>query len=196
MPEIEVPKHDELLELKERSFTRRVAVATAVFSVAMAICSLGGNNATKELLLAQQQSSDLWAFYQSKVIREHEYRIQKLRAEADLVDRGAKMSPEAREKLEAVLQKFTDEEKRYNAEKGDIEKEAKHKEELRDLNRRKDPYFDYAEVLLQIAVVMSSVAILSSSRPIFFFALTLAILGTFLMMNGYTLLVEIPLLGE
>lgn len=196
MAEIEVPGHDELMELKEKTFTRRVAVATAVFSVAMAICSLGGNNATKELLLAQQQSSDLWAFYQSKVIREHEYRIQKLRAEADLADRGTRMSPEARAKLEAVIQKFADEETRYDGEKGDIEKEAKHKEELRDLNRRKDPYFDYAEVLLQIAVVMSSVAILSSSRPIFFFALTLAILGAFLMANGYTLLVEIPFLGD
>ncbi|MBI2555011.1 MAG: DUF4337 family protein [Candidatus Rokubacteria bacterium] len=64
---------------------------------------------------------------------------------------------------EELLKKFAEEEKRYNAEKKDIEKEAKTLEHERDRNRDKDPYFDYAEVLLQIAIVMASVSILSAS---------------------------------
>src|SRR6184192_837283 len=61
----------------------------------------GGNNAMKEMLLAQQQSSDQWAFYQAKVIREHLYRAQKLVLEAELADATAARGPR-QEKLQAL----------------------------------------------------------------------------------------------
>src|SRR5260370_34541886 len=108
MPEVEVPKPEEIREKAESRFGRRVALVTAIYAVLLAIAGLGGSNATKEMLLAQQQSSDQWAFYQAKVIREHQYRAQKLRLEADLVERGSSLRPEARAKLEAVLQKFAE----------------------------------------------------------------------------------------
>jgi hypothetical protein len=71
MAEIELPKIEELERLKTRTFEQRVALTTSIFAVLLAIASLGGNNATKEMLLSQQQSSDQWAFYQSKSIKEH-----------------------------------------------------------------------------------------------------------------------------
>jgi hypothetical protein len=171
-----------------------VALVTAVFAVMLALAGLGGNNATKEMLLAQQQSSDQWAFYQAKVIREHQYRSQKMRLEADLIERGPSLRPEAREKLEAVLRKYDEEEKRYNAEKKEIEQAAKRLEAARDRFQTKDPYFDVAEVFLQIAIVMSSVSILSRSRPIFFFSVLLALIGAALTLNGYALLFRLPFL--
>ena len=58
-----------------------------------------------------------------------------------------------REKFEALARKFADEEKRMNADKKEIEPKAKAAEAARDRNQAKDPYFDYAEVLLQIAIV-------------------------------------------
>src|SRR3989441_5134770 len=174
MAEVELPKHEELEELKGKAFTKRVALTTALYAVVLAIASLGGTNAMKHMLLAQQQASDQWSFYQAKVIREHQYRIQKLRLELDLAERGRTMKPEARQKFEELQAKLTDEEKRYNTEKKEIEQEAKKLEQDRDLYRTKDPYFDYAEVLLQIAIVMASIAILATSRPLFFFSLGLA----------------------
>ena len=194
MAEVELPNPKELEEKAERSFSRRVALMTAVYAVVLAIASLGGNNAMKEMLLAQQQSSDQWAFYQAKVIREHQYRAQKMRLEAELAERGPALRPEARQRYEEVLKKFAEEEKRYNAEKKDIEKDAKKLEKERDWNRDKDPYFDYAEVLLQIAIVMASVSILSTSRPMFFFSLALALGGALLTINGFTLLFRLPFL--
>ena len=146
------------------------------------------------MLLAQQQSSDQWAFSQAKVIREHQYRAQKMRLEVELAERGSTMKPEARQKYEALLAKFAEEEKRYNAEKRDIEKDAKKLEHERDVNRARDPYFDFAEVMLQIAIVMASISILATSRPMYVFSLCVAILGVLLTINGYTLLVKVPLL--
>ncbi len=192
--EVELPNPEELSEKAESRFGRRVALVTAVFAVILAIAALGGNHAMKEMLLAQQQSSDQWAFYQAKVIREHQYRGQKLRLEADLLERGAAMKPEARQRLEALLKKFDEEEKRYNAEKKDIEKEARRLEHERDVYQARDPYFLLAEALLQIAIVMSSVSILARSRLIFFFSLALAVVGVVLTANGYLLAFKLPFL--
>jgi hypothetical protein len=191
MAEVELPKPDELHEHAANSFSRRVALVTAIYAVALAIAALGGNHAMKEMLLSQQQSSDQWAFYQAKVIREHLYRAQKMRLEADLADRA---SAAAREKHEALLKKLDEEEKRYNAEKKDIEQAAKRLEAMRDRFQTKDPYFDLAEVFLQISIVMASVSILSRSRPTFFFSLALAAIGAALVLNGYTLLFHLPFL--
>ncbi len=194
MPEVELPNPQELEEKAERSFGRRVALVTAIYAVVLAIASLGGNNAMKDMLLAQQQSSDQWAFYQAKVIREHQYRAHKMRLETELAERGAVLNPEVRQRYETLLKQFAEEEQRYNAEKKEIEREAKKLEHERDRNRDKDPYFDYAEVLLQISIVMASVSILSNSRPIFFFSLFLACSGAVLTMNGFTLFFRLPFL--
>jgi hypothetical protein len=193
VPEIELPDPEELEEKRDRTFSRRVALTTALYAVALAIASLGGNNAMKEMLLAQQQASDQWAFYQAKVIREHLYRAQRLTLEATLAEPGALTEPQ-RARIAALAGRYADEEKRYAAEKKDIERVARAHEHERDINRDRDPYFDYAEALLQIAIVTASVSILAASRPVFWFSLGLAVLGALLTLNGFTLLAKIPLL--
>ena len=192
MPEVELPNTEELEEIRGKRFTKRVALTTAIFAVMLAITSLGGNNAMKEMLLAQQQSSDQWAFYQSKVIRESLYKIEKMRIEADLLRWKTSMKPEVRETYATMLKKISDEELRYGAEKKKIEQDAKALESERDINRSKDPYFDYAEVLLQISIVMASISILAVSRYMFYFALIAAGFGSMFMLNGYLLLFRIP----
>ena len=194
MAEVELPNPSELHEHAENTFSRRVALVTAVFAVVLAIAALGGNHAMKEMLLSQQQSSDQWAFYQAKVIREHLYRGQKLRLEADLAERDATLKPAAREKLEGLLRRLDEEEKRYGAEKKDIEKAAKDLEHKRDGYALRDPYFLIAEALLQIAIVMSSVSILARSGLIFSFSMALAAIGAVLTANGYLMLFQLPFL--
>ena len=48
MPEVELPKPEELEEIKAKAFTRRVALITGIFAVILAISHLGGDMATKE----------------------------------------------------------------------------------------------------------------------------------------------------
>jgi len=193
MAEVEVPNPDELHERGGQTFSRRVALTTAIYAIVLSIAALGGNNAAKEMLLAQQQSSDQWAFYQAKVIREHQYRGQKMVLETQLAEPSTVRGAE-REKLAALAAKFAEEEKRYGAEKKDIEKDAKKLEHARDLFRERHPYFEFGEVLLQIAIVSASVSILSTSRPMFWFSLVLAVLGAVLTVNGYMHLFPLPFL--
>jgi hypothetical protein len=194
LAEIELPNPEELTHLKTRTFERRVALTTAIIAVVLAIASLGGNNATKEMLLAQQRSSDQWAFYQAKSVKEHLTHTRRKELELELAERRAGLSPDVRKQAEALLSELTDEEARYQAEKKEIEKEAKALEHERDENRLRDPYFDFGEALLQIAIVLASIAILSDVRLIFYASLGGAGLGVLLTLNGYLLLVQIPFL--
>jgi hypothetical protein len=191
--EIEVPNPHEIHERGETTFSRRAALTTAIYAVVLSIASLGGTNTVKEMLLAQQQSSDQWAFYQAKVIREHQYRGQKMLLETQLAEPSSLKGAE-RAKVEALVQKFADEEKRYNTEKKEIEADAKKLEGARDHRRDRHPYFEFGEVLLQIAIVSASVAILSTSRPMFWFSLVLAVFGAALTVNGFVPIFTLPFL--
>jgi len=191
VPEVELPKPEELEEIKAKSFPRRVALITGIFAVILAISHLGGDMATKEMLMAQQQASDQWAFFQAKNIREHIDRNQKTILTLNLLEKDA-LKPEVRQRYEEELRQVTAAEGRYAAEKDESEKEARHLEQERDLYRSKDPYFEYAEVLLAIAIVMSSIAILAYSRMALSMALVSAGLGTLLAANGFLLIVRLP----
>ena len=188
-----VPGEHELEEAADKAFGRRVALTTAVYAVVLAIASLGANHALKAMLLAQQEATNQWAYYQAKVIREHLNRGNKMVFETQLAAPSS-IPPAERPKIEALTKRFADEEQRMAADKKDIEKVAKKFEAVRDHGQTQDPYFHYAEVLLQIAIVAASVSIISGSRPLFGFSAVLAILGLVLTTNGYLLFFRIPFL--
>jgi hypothetical protein len=177
---------------KEKAFTARVAITTAIFAVILSVSSVGGNNAMKDMLLSQQQASDQWSFYQAKAMRQHLYDLERIRYEADLLARGSALAPEARRRFEDLRKGFAERESRYRKDKGAIKREAKKLEKDREENRTKDPYFDLAGVLLQVAIIMASVALLGQSRPMYWFSVGLAAAGTFFTINGFLLFVRIP----
>src|SRR3954465_4243868 len=109
MAEMEVPNAEELEEHARDAFPKRGALSTAVFAVVLAIASLGGSNAMKEMLLAQQKASNQWAFYQAKATRERQAEIELLsirrelaRLELDVAERGLAFSDAARRLREAI----------------------------------------------------------------------------------------------
>ncbi len=194
MTEIEVPSHKELEEMRSKAFTRKVALTTAIYAVLLAITSLGGNHATKEMMLSQQKASDQWAFYQSKNIREVIYKSNSLRLEAELLERGSAMKSEVKKRYETLLNEMREEQKRYLGEREEIEKEARALEADRDKFIGRDPYFDFSEVLLQISIVLASISILAVSRSIYLVSIGSSLIGTLLMLNGYFFGLKLPFL--
>ena len=55
MAEVELPNTEELSEMRSKRSTKRIALTTAVYAVILAIASLGGSNAMKEMLLANRR---------------------------------------------------------------------------------------------------------------------------------------------
>jgi hypothetical protein len=118
-----------------------------------------------------------------------------MRLELDLLEKET-LKPEIRQRYATLLKEMATQEERYGKERKDIEKEARKLEHERDIARGKDPYFDFSEVLLQIAIVMATVAILSQSRAIFGVALGAAVFGALLCLNGFLMLFHLPFLSH
>jgi ABC-type multidrug transport system fused ATPase/permease subunit len=190
----ELPNPRELEEIRGKAFTSRVAMVTAIYAVLLAISSLGGNRAMKETLLAQQQASDQWAYYQAKSIREHLYKSQAALLEDELGMFSETVRPQSAEKVRASIKAREDQAERYSNEKKEIEQEAGKLEKERDTARAKDFFFEFGGVLLEIAIVTASVAIIALSRMLFAFSLVMASLGALMTINGYMQIFALPFL--
>jgi hypothetical protein len=195
MSEVELPNPEELEAAAGKRFSKRVALTTALYAVLLAITSLGGNNAAKDMMLSQQQSSNQWSYYQAKSIKEAFALERRESVEAILAERGATMKPAARAAFERMRNAAASDEARYAKEKEQILAQAKALEKDRDVGRAKDPYFDFGEVLLQLAIVAASIAILSGSSPVYLFSIVMAAFGAVLSLNGFLQLFTLPFLG-
>ena len=105
------------------------------------------------------------------------------------------MRPDARAAFERMRDAAASDEARYAKEKEQILAQAKALEKDRDVGRAKDPYFDFGEVLLQLAIVTASIAILSGSSPVYLFSIAMAVFGAVLSINGFLQLFTLPFLG-
>ena len=72
---------------------------------------------------------------------------------------------------------------------------AKALEIERNVALRKDPYFDWSQAMLQIAIVLASVHLIIGNVLLLGLSGGLAGLGILLMLNGFTLAVALPILG-
>jgi hypothetical protein len=116
------------------------------------------------------------------------------RLQIELAARESDSAPAAvkvRDLMTKEIEYYGKEKKRYEKDKDEIKKIADAFTEESFTNQRRDGYFDTAEMLLQIAIVMASVAMLANSRLAYGTAVTLAIVGAFLTFDGYTLAFKI-----
>lgn len=187
----------------DEQFRRRAAVAIGVLAMLLAVAGLGGDNATKEMVNANIQASDTWAFYQAKNIRQTSFRLQAEELELLAPLLPPEQQAEARKKIEqyrATAQRYESEPdpaEPDNPLKGEGKKElmarARDLEARREHAQRQDPNFDYSQALFQIAIVLGSVSIVAGSRWLLGFALALGVVAAVLMANGFLLLVDLPM---
>jgi hypothetical protein len=185
-------------------FRNTAALGIAIMAMLLAIGSLGGGNATDDMVHGNIKASDTWAFYQAKNVRQTAYRLAADRLQLELAD--PTISPEARKAAEAQLAKYRETIARYDDEpdpkaptdslKGEGKKQlaaqARSYEALRERASEQDGNFDYSEVFLQLAIVLGSVAILAASRMVLTLSFVLGAIGTLLMINGYALMFPLP----
>jgi hypothetical protein len=200
--DMEANEAAELMEQdkQENRFKQRAAILIAVLAMVLAITSLGGNNAGKEAVNNNILASNFFNFYQAKNMRQ-----TALMLAADEFEIAWSSDPGLSADAKAALAKKLGDYKktigRYESDpdtqegKKELMARARAYEEARDHALRQDPYFDYAETLLQIAIVLISVAIVADAVWLSFIGAALGVIGTLLMIDGYTLLVAIPGLG-
>ena len=170
----------------------RSALTISIFAMVLAITSLGGSNAGKDITQENILAANNYAFYQAKSIRQTALKIAATDMELQMLREPGMNAPAK----EAMLKKIDDYKKtveRYESEpeKGEGKKEllerAKEHELVRDHAIRQDPWFDYAEGALQIAIVLLSVSIIGSLPVLYFAGSGLGLVGALCALNGFFL---------
>lgn len=195
-------KADEAAELMDKDresdqFKQRAAIVIAFFAMCLAITSLGGSNAAKEAFNNNILASNFYSFFQAKNIRQTSYQLAGDELELAWL-RNPALPAESRKALQDKLNFYRETVKRYESEpdtregKKELLERARQHEELRDRALKQDPYFDYAEALLQIAIVLISVAIVANLLWLSYLGGALGLVGLLLSLNGFLLLIEIP----
>jgi hypothetical protein len=189
----------DALDLKETTETssrlsgNRMAAYIAGLAALLAVATLGGNNAADVATNHNIHSSDTWAFYQAKTIRQNDLRIA-----ADALQLQVTAHPEWPDRtLNAFREKIHEYKTtadRYESEPetgdGKVELSAKARQygEIRDRAGRQGPWFSAAEGSLQLAIVLASVAAIVSVPLLLYGSFGLAGLGAVTTLNGYFLL--------
>src|ERR1700731_2919248 len=178
---------EELSELQEHAEHARehpdlapVSLTMAVLAVLVATVSLLGHRTHTEEIILQDKVTDQWSYYQAKNIRRHNDELF-----ADLTSVIAAKDSEAAAKLH---EKYQAEAERYKDDQNERDERARKFEKGGEQPRRKADRFDLAEVFLEIALVVSSITLLSGRRVFWHLGLFMAGAGILVAASVWVLL--------
>jgi Domain of unknown function (DUF4337) len=181
----------------DERFSKLTGIYVGIVAMLLAITTLGSENATKRMLAANIQASDTYNYYQAKYLRQTEYQIAADLLETQIATPG--LPDAAKTGAEAAIRRYRDTARRYESDPARGEGKKQLMAKARDWEARRDhaalrlPNFEFAGALYQIAIVLGSVSIVAASRALVKFSGLVAILATLLMINGYFLLLHLPL---
>jgi len=172
---------DELKEAAERAKEIRalapVTLTMAVLAVLVATITLLGHRAHTEEILLQTRATDQWSYYQAKNMRRNN-----LEALSEVLTALENKKAEA---AEQVQKRFHEEIDKYRDQQKDIQTEARSLEtEVQTASRRADR-FDLGEVFLEIALVVTSITLLTEKRGFWYFGLVLGAVGLLCAATGF-----------
>jgi hypothetical protein len=171
--------HDHAVEHEghKRGLGQQVAIFTAVLATVGAIVSFFGGDTQNKALLAKNdavleraEASDQWNFYQAKSQKQN------------LAEIAASLATDPKK-----IEFYQGEARRYAAEKKDIERQAKtHEENYKRFNAQSEHalhphhYLAISMTLLQIAIALASITVLTQKRWLLYGAAASALGGAVL----------------
>jgi hypothetical protein len=174
---------EELHELQEHAEEGRhdpsiapVTVTMAILAVLVAAVSLLGHRAHTEVVLSQTKASNQWAYYQAKNIRQHSYEV--------FLDELSVFNVKDPAQADKIREKYAKELERYRDEQKEIEAEARKLENERDTEHRRANRFDLGEVLLEAALVITSITLLTRKKFFWGFGMLLGVIGLVIAATG------------
>lgn len=175
---------DELQELQEHAEHAQhnpslapVSLTMAIVAVLVATVSLLGHRAHTEEVVLQNKVSDQWAFYQAKNIRRHTDEL--------FADIASVIASKDSEQTAKLREKYTAEAERYRDEQKDLDAEARKLQQETQQERKRADRYDLAEVFLEIALVITSITLLSGRRVFWHLGIIMAILGIIVSATGF-----------
>jgi hypothetical protein len=161
----------------EEPWTLPVAITISILAVLVAMATLMGHRSSIEAVLLQTQATDQWAYYQAKNGRMHQMQL-----DADML---GVLTPVDKEKAAALREKYQQEVERYENDKDEISEKAKEFEKERAVISRREDRFDAGEVILDIALIICSLTLLTRIKAFWYSGIAIGIVGFFVAVSGF-----------
>ena len=128
---------------------RAIGLTMAIFAVLLAVGTMLSHRSHTEEVFLETQATDQWNFFQAKNIRYHVY------------DADAELAKLFGDKGTAAAADFTAKGAQQKKDSEEIQVEAQKLGKEVDLAGRKATFFDGSELFLEVAIVLSSISLLS-----------------------------------
>jgi hypothetical protein len=173
MPELEVtPEHAADPD------TRRVGILVGVVGILLSVVTIASHRAHTDAVIHRTEANDQWGYYQAKKIRENTEEV----ALSLMTSLGTDPA-----KTESVAQKLEAARAKYSADAEKILEDARTKDKETEKEEHRALFFDIAEGLLELGLVLCSLYFLA--RKLFFpiFGVLASLAGTILGVMGFML---------
>jgi len=171
--------HEHAEHTREHPDLAPVTITMAILAVLVATVSLLGHRSSVEEVVLQNKVTDQWAYYQAKNIRRHTDEL--------FADLTTVVAAKDEEGLAKLREKYRGEADRYKDEQNELNNKARELEAESDLVHRKTDRFDLGEVFLEIALVITSITLLSGRRIFWHLGLFLAAGGILIACSAWML---------
>lgn len=149
--------------------SRPVAFTMSVLAVLVAVITVLGHRTHTEAVLDQNKATDQWNLYQAKKIRSSDTGLA-----ADLLSVMSIADPKAAEK---IAKTYADHQQKWNDDLKEEQEKAEALEVKVEHAEAKADRFDLGEALLEIALVTSSITLLTRNRAYWLLGLVFGLLG-------------------
>ncbi len=171
--------HEEHGGHEDSPFIIPVSVTLSILAVLVAIATLLGHRAAKEELLLQTLEADQWAFFQAKNSGLHG-----MQTGADMLGTFTTVD---KEKAELLREKYLKEAERYTKEKAEAKETAEDLKKERAVIARRGDRYEFSEVLLEIALILTSFTLITKKKFFWFAGSFLGGVGIAVAVSGFLL---------
>jgi len=178
---IEAPLSDVrkiIEEITQSTTNNKIPIFIAFLAAFLALVTMADDETEKNALEAQIEASNQFSYFQAKTIRATSAEIA-----------ANTFQSMAQTQMAAKWQAKAD---RYESEKGDILTRARAEQAKRTTALERGDNYGVAVVLLQIAIVLASISLISGGGFLLLVSCVLSIIAGFFVMNGYGLYFNIP----
>ncbi len=171
-------------EEKREKWINYLALTTIILAVCATLSSFKLEHFSVESILKQAQSSDQWAFYQSKSIKGYLYDLQKEKLELELKT-IEKNSPDVAPEYEEKIKIYGGQVTKHDREKKEIMNVAKHLEHERDEAQERREIYGMAIIFFQLGILLCSIAALMKQKYIWLIGSIVGAVGILYFANGF-----------
>jgi hypothetical protein len=168
--------HDHGEHVRRDPAMAPITLTMAILAVMVAAVSLLGHRTHTEEVMLQDKITDGWAYYQAKAIRRNTDQL--------FVDLTSFAASKDNEQANKLREHYQQEVTRYKIEQSKLEAETRRLENRVEQERKSADRYDLGEVFLEIALVVTSITLLSGRRNFWYAGLVLGVVGAAVVVFG------------